>query len=87
MITLDEARKIVMDTAYALGTEKTDLQHCLGRVLAEEVISDMDMPPFDKSAMDGFACRRDDLGQALEVVIAASGNQVLVFQPQVLLQE
>jgi molybdopterin molybdotransferase len=32
-----------------------------GRVLAEEVVSDLDMPPFDKAMMDGFAVRSDDL--------------------------
>jgi len=36
--------------------------------LAEDVKSDMDIPPFDKSAMDGFACRRADLGNELTVV-------------------
>src|SRR5207247_2763898 len=33
----------------------------LGQVLAEDVVSDLDMPPFDKSLMDGFAVRSADL--------------------------
>ena len=57
-----------MDTARPLGNETVDLRRALGRILAEDVYSDLDMPPFDKSAMDGYACRRDDLGRGLEVV-------------------
>jgi len=75
MITLDEALKIVLSTSYELGTEKVDLLHSPGRVLAEEVISDMDMPPFDKSAMDGFACRREDLENDLEVIETIAAGQ------------
>lgn len=40
----------------------------LGRVLAEDVHSDIDMPPFDKTAVDGYACRRADLALPLEVL-------------------
>ena len=68
MISLDQALKIVLDASYTLASEKVDLMLSTGRVLAEDVISDMDMPPFDKSAMDGFACRREDLGHELEVI-------------------
>jgi len=35
--------------------------------LAEEVISDVDMPPFNKAAMDGFACRKADLADELDI--------------------
>lgn len=68
MISFEEAYKIVMDSARPLGTEEVPIAEALHRVLAQEVQSDMDMPPFDKSAMDGFACRRDDLAEELTVV-------------------
>ena len=70
--------QVVLDEAYTLGTEKIPLRESLDRVLAEDVVSDMDMPPFDKSAMDGFACRRDDLEQELRVIetVAAGGTPV-----------
>lgn len=42
-----------------------DSLHC---VLAEEVCADRDVPPFDKSAMDGYACRKADLDKELQVV-------------------
>ncbi len=68
MIQFDEARHIVMESAVYLGGEIAPLDEACGRVLADDVISDIDMPPFDKSAMDGYACRKADLGLALEIV-------------------
>ena len=37
-------------------------------MLKDDIISDMDMPPFNKSTVDGFACRRADLGAELELI-------------------
>jgi molybdopterin molybdotransferase len=68
MITYDEAYKMVMNKAVRLETETVVLAEAAGRVLAEDVVSDMDMPPFNKSAMDGYACRREDLGKELQVI-------------------
>jgi len=68
MIELREALQIVLDSARPLGSERVDLAGAIGRVLAEDVASDMDMPPFDKATMDGFACRRADLGNELAIV-------------------
>ena len=78
MISLDQALKIVLDASYTLASEKVDLMLSTGRVLAEDVISDMDMPPFDKSAMDGFACRREDLGHELEVIETIAAGKLPV---------
>ena len=44
------------------------LSESLNRVLREDVVSDMDMPPFDKSAVDGYACRKEDIKRALTVI-------------------
>ncbi len=68
MITFDEAYEIVMGKTVACGTETVPLERSLGRILAQDVLSDMDMPPFNKSAMDGYACRRRDLQNVLAVV-------------------
>jgi molybdopterin molybdotransferase len=68
MIPFEEALKTVLDSARKLGTERVDITHAIDRILAEDVKSDMDMPPFNKSAMDGYACRRADLANELEVV-------------------
>ncbi len=68
MIELKEALRLVLGAAKPLGTERVELGDALGRILAEDVAADMDIPPFDKATMDGYACRRADLGNALTVV-------------------
>lgn len=68
MLPFEEALRIVLNSAHRLGSEHVDLTRAINRILSEDVKSDMDMPPFDKSAMDGYACRRVDLALELEVV-------------------
>lgn len=68
MISFEEAYTIVIESAQSLGYEHVDLFSSLNRVLFEDVVSDDSMPPFNKSAVDGFACRRSDLGNELAVV-------------------
>ena len=68
MKSFAEAYDIVMNSARQLATERVAIDRALHRVLAEDVASDIDMPPFNKSLMDGFACRRADLTDELTVV-------------------
>lgn len=62
MITLKEAFEIVLRHAPRLETERVDFLRARGRVLAEDVASDHDMPPFPRSSVDGYAVRAEDLG-------------------------
>ncbi|HDI02262.1 MAG TPA: molybdopterin biosynthesis protein, partial [Ignisphaera sp.] len=50
-----------------LGVEEVDLNHALGRVLAEDVVADIDYPPFDRSEVDGYAVRAEDTFGANEL--------------------
>ncbi|MGE5428505.1 MAG: hypothetical protein ACM3O8_11470, partial [Methylococcaceae bacterium] len=68
MITFNEALQIISDNARPLDAETIPLFQALNRVLAEDIFSDTDLPPFNKSAMDGFACKREDLPGPLKVV-------------------
>ena len=68
MLKFDDAFEIVMGSARRLGTERIGIDGALNRVLAETIVSDIDMPPFNKSAMDGFACRRADLANGLTII-------------------
>ncbi len=68
MLPFDDALRIALEHIRPAGTERVPLALAAGRVLAEEVCADHDLPPFDKSAMDGFACRRVDLGRPLVIV-------------------
>ncbi len=75
MHSYQEALNIILADVRQTGTERLDFQDSLFRVLAEDVASDVDMPPFDKAAMDGYACRRKDLGGELEVLeVLAAGD-------------
>ncbi|RLF87911.1 molybdopterin molybdenumtransferase MoeA, partial [Thermococci archaeon] len=47
-------------------TEELPLDETLGRVLAEDIESPIDLPPFDRSAVDGYAVRAEDTFQARE---------------------
>jgi molybdopterin molybdotransferase len=68
MISYEKAFEIIMNSAFTLEKESVKLSQCLNRVLAEDIKSDIDMPPFNKSAMDGYACRREDSRESLTVI-------------------
>jgi molybdopterin molybdotransferase len=68
MISVNEALNIILKTEYSLNTEIISFTNSLHRVLAEDVFSDINMPPFDKSAMDGFACKMSDTINELEII-------------------
>ncbi len=76
MIQFEEALEIITRSANLLASENVRLESCLGRVLAADVYSDMDMPPFDKSAVDGYACRRADLDLELTVLETIPAGKV-----------
>jgi molybdopterin molybdotransferase len=64
MLSVLEAQAIVLNHARALRPVRSPVSvELLGQVLAEDIASDLDMPPFDKSLMDGFAVRSGDLPQ------------------------
>jgi molybdopterin molybdotransferase len=64
MISVAEAIQIVRQQTRALPAERVELQQALGRVLAEDVVADSDLPPFDRSQMDGYAVRAEDAKSA-----------------------
>jgi len=68
MIPFDEGLEIIKRFAIPLGSEQVDLFRALKRTLAEDVFSDISMPPFNKSAMDGYACRKSDMKNTLQVI-------------------
>jgi molybdopterin molybdotransferase len=64
VLPFEEARRVVEDHASKLspsGHEIADLLHAAGRILAEPVAADRDIPPFPRSTRDGYAVRADDL--------------------------
>jgi len=64
MISVAEAIQIVRQQTRKLSAERVAIDQVLGRVLAEDVVADSDLPPFDRSQMDGYAVRADDVKAA-----------------------
>lgn len=56
-VTVVEAQKRIAERSQRSGSESVQLQSAAGRVLASDVVADVSIPPFDRSAMDGFALR------------------------------
>jgi molybdopterin molybdotransferase len=67
-LSIDEARARVLAAARPLPAEDVPVQQALGRVLAEDVAAQRDVPSFVNSAMDGFAVRSGPAGRRLRIV-------------------
>jgi molybdopterin molybdotransferase len=72
MISVEEAQEKLLSHVSVLGKEDVPILEALGQVLAEDVRSDINVPPLDNSAMDGYAL------QAKDTVGAAPGSPRLV---------
>lgn len=64
MISVHDALTMILETVSPLAGERVGLLQAVGRVLAEEVRSEREVPPFANSAMDGYAVRWDDVRDA-----------------------
>lgn len=60
MITVARALGIILEQVHPLGVERVALDEALARILAEDVRADIDLPPFDRARMDGYALRSED---------------------------
>lgn len=61
MITVEQAELIILSEARDFGTEITPFELTLGRVLAENIRADRDLPPFNRATMDGIAVNYDSI--------------------------
>jgi len=68
MLSVEEALQKILDAVDVLDTETVPILESLGQVLAEDVISDITVPPLDNSAMDGYAVRSIDTQGATEKI-------------------
>ncbi|MEZ4417831.1 MAG: molybdopterin molybdotransferase MoeA [Gemmatimonadota bacterium] len=73
-LTYEEARARILAAAQPLGSESVTLDEALDRVLSERVEAAFRMPPWDNSAMDGFAVRSADLRPGAEVELTVIGD-------------
>ncbi len=85
MIRFDEALKTVLAAAQPLTErEEVALDTCVGRVLALPIVADRPIPPYDRVAVDGYACRRSDLPGPLTVIetVAAGAMPQKKIEPR-----
>lgn len=68
MISVQEALDLVEETVSISMPKKVPLLNCLGLILAEDIHSPIEMPPFDQSAMDGYAVNFDPSIETYKVV-------------------
>ena len=74
-LSVAQARKLILDLVEPVtGTERVFVRSTLGRVLAEDVISPLNVPGHDNSAMDGYAVRFADLAAEGDTVLRLAGT-------------
>lgn len=68
LVEVDDAAGLVLGNIPVLGVERVALAHCIGRVLAEDLVAPESLPTFSASAVDGYAVRSSDAGKPLRVL-------------------
>ncbi|MCK5246197.1 molybdopterin molybdotransferase MoeA [Candidatus Bipolaricaulota bacterium] len=77
MLSVEDVQERILAGIFAKETETTPILDAGGRVLAEDIIADMSVPPWDNSAMDGFAVQAADIekaGPSSPVILRVIGN-------------
>ncbi len=75
LMSVDDATALIAERiAVAAGVEDVPLIEADGRVLAEDVAAPIDLPPFDNSAVDGYAVRFADLAASRDSVLPVAGR-------------
>jgi len=81
MLPVDEALKQVLDNSGEPEIKEVPIHLADGHILAVDIHSDIDMPPFNRSAMDGFAISGDALRHELLEEIAAGDSREIRLKP------
>jgi molybdopterin molybdotransferase len=77
MMSVEAASRAVAEKIAVLATERVPVTDARGRVLAEDVVAARALPPFDNSAMDGYAARSAELPATLPVVGQVAAGQLM----------
>jgi len=76
MVSFEKALEIVLQAVSQCGSEMVEIEQSVGRVLAQNIILDSNMPPADMSAMDGYACKFSDRSIPLTVIETIAAGSV-----------
>lgn len=82
MVEVAKAHKLIFESLEGSKIEEIDIEHCLHRVLAEDVYATDPLPPFDASIKDGYAVLTSDgVGPRKVVDVIGAGDKVLLVNP------
>lgn len=70
LVSLEDALSLILPRVHSVAAERVGLNEALGRILARDVVAPFDVPPFNRSPLDGYALRAED------VAAAAPGNPI-----------
>ncbi|MCW3981527.1 MAG: molybdopterin biosynthesis protein, partial [Candidatus Bathyarchaeota archaeon] len=92
LMRFDDARKRILDmfSPKPIGVERIQLVEALGRVLAKDVVSPINVPPFNRSTVDGYAVRAADTFRAQEdnrVLLRLLGHGKIGEMPKITLEK
>jgi len=84
--TVEEAEKIISDNVFDYGNEQVPFEKALGRVLAEDIRADRDLPPYNRVTMDGIAVNYDSIANGISTfrikATQAAGAEPIDIQQQ-----
>jgi len=80
MITVEEAERIILAQAADYGAEIVPFEHALGKVLAEDIKADRDLPPFNRVTMDGIAIKYEAIVNGIST-FKINGTQAAGDEP------
>ena len=82
LLPLEEMDRLIQERVQPIaGKETVALREAAGRVLAAEVMAPLDLPPFDNSAVDGYAVRHRDLKPDAETSLSLAGRVMAGHRP------
>lgn len=83
LLSTNDALQKILEQIEIIQAESIPLSHCLGRTLREDLKLRMDLPPFDRSAMDGYALAGEIANQPYKLVgsLPAGTSESLTLQP------
>lgn len=79
MISVEEAKKIIFDEIDLSQKKTIFLENIVGKILAEDIFSPIDVPSFDNSAMDGYALFFEENCQFWEIIDTVQAGNVPTF--------
>jgi molybdopterin molybdotransferase len=82
LLPLEEMERLIQERVQPVaGAETASLREAAGRVLAVDVIAPLDLPPFDNSAVDGYAVRHGDLKPDINTSLSLAGRVMAGHRP------